>query len=406
MSNTLNLGDGKWATKEGSLLAYNSENNNYKPLPFTFDRASSATRVNEQGLIETVGANVPRIDYSSGEGSLKLEPSRTNLLQYSEDFSQWNLIGITVTSNSVISPNGSLNASKLVATSGGSNKVIAQSISAGTRTASVFAKKGEFEGLFIGTGTVGAFFNLNTHTFRANYVSSPTSYKIEEYGNGWYRYSLTFTISSSDNLYIAPNDNVSNTLAITGNGANGIYTWGASLEEGSFATSIINTKGSAVTRAAESCEGAGNEQVFNDNEGVLFAEVKALDTNVGINRKIVLGDGSFNNGIEFSFQTTNNNMQFIIRSSTGGAGITMNIQTTDFDVTEFNKIAISYKSNEGKVFVNGSQVGVTDTSVTTPTGINKLDLKFSTSFDFNSIVKDIRVYNTALTDQELAALTT
>ena len=216
---------------------------------FDFSRSGAATRINSQGLIEEVEDGVSRLNYPMIDGKVVgcphhiLEPARTNVITHSENFSQWNLIGITVTSNSVISPNGSLNASKLVATSGTSNKVIAQAISAGTYTASVFAKKGEFQGLFIGTGAVGAFFNLNTHTFRANYTSAPTSYKIEEYGNGWYRYSITFTISSSDNLYIGPNDNVSNTLAITGNGTNGIYTWGAQTEVGSYPTIYIPTNG-------------------------------------------------------------------------------------------------------------------------------------------------------------------
>ena len=34
MANTLKFGTGQWATKEGSTLAYNDENDNYKPLPF------------------------------------------------------------------------------------------------------------------------------------------------------------------------------------------------------------------------------------------------------------------------------------------------------------------------------------------------------------------------------------
>ena len=79
MAATLKLGDRKWATKEGSLLAYNDENNNYKPLPFDFTRASSATRVNKQGLIETVASGVPRIDFTDANGALLLEPQRTNL---------------------------------------------------------------------------------------------------------------------------------------------------------------------------------------------------------------------------------------------------------------------------------------------------------------------------------------
>jgi hypothetical protein len=47
---------------------------------FDFTRGSSATRVNEAGLIESVAANLPRINYENGIGHLLLEPQRTNLL--------------------------------------------------------------------------------------------------------------------------------------------------------------------------------------------------------------------------------------------------------------------------------------------------------------------------------------
>jgi hypothetical protein len=116
MSETLNLGNGNWATKEDSLLAYNSENGNFKPLPFDFTRASSATVVNKAGLIETVGSGEPRIDFSNdAKGALLLEPTRSNLITYSEDFSNayWTKTGASVTSDVAISPDGSLNADKL-----------------------------------------------------------------------------------------------------------------------------------------------------------------------------------------------------------------------------------------------------------------------------------------------------
>ena len=78
MANTLNLGNGDWATKENSLLGYNSESGNYKPLPFDFTRASNGTFVNKSGLIETAASGVPRIDFlGNTSGALKLEPQRS-----------------------------------------------------------------------------------------------------------------------------------------------------------------------------------------------------------------------------------------------------------------------------------------------------------------------------------------
>ena len=94
MANTLKFGNGEWYGKKDTILAYNDENYNYKPLPFDFSRDSSATVINKDGLIETVGSGEPRIDYKDdSKGALLLEPQRTNLLPYSEDFSFWDLNG-------------------------------------------------------------------------------------------------------------------------------------------------------------------------------------------------------------------------------------------------------------------------------------------------------------------------
>ena len=47
----------------------------------TFTRATSATRVNSSGLIESVSANVARLDYTNGScPSILVEPQRTNLV--------------------------------------------------------------------------------------------------------------------------------------------------------------------------------------------------------------------------------------------------------------------------------------------------------------------------------------
>ena len=154
MANTLKFGNGQWATKEGSTLAYNSENGNFKPLPFDFTRSTSATRVNKDGLIETVGSNKPRIDFKDAvNGALLLEPSRANLITYSESFDNaaYTKYDSTITANDTISPDGTLNADKLVENTATDVHRIAQTAvttSGQIYTQSVFAK-GDGSGRFL-----------------------------------------------------------------------------------------------------------------------------------------------------------------------------------------------------------------------------------------------------------------
>ena len=91
---------------------------------FDFTRGSTATRVNKDGLIETVASGVPRLDYPLLDGvvqdcpTLLLEPQRTNSITYSEDFSDssWNKNNATVTSNNTTAPDGTTNADKITST--------------------------------------------------------------------------------------------------------------------------------------------------------------------------------------------------------------------------------------------------------------------------------------------------
>lgn len=397
---------------------------------FTHDRnGSTATRVNKDGYVETVSADVPRLNYIDGVVQdcphLLLEPQRTNLyLNHDLSFNTIasNVNRITNTTD-VLSPANDNTALKVIAgvkSSEGKASVFPKTADGNNHNftantdyvSSVFVKKGTFDFIqlilenFSGFASTNVYFDVSTGMVGTE--TNATGF-IEDFGNGWYRCSMKFNLGSNADLLgraifrFAEADGDNN---VPRTGTEHMYFWGAQLEEGSYPTSLIQTSGTAETRSADVCNGAGTSAEFNDSEGVLFAEVKALDENVGSNRKIVLGDGSYNNGIEFGFQVTSNSMQFIIRSSTDSSGITMNIQTTAFNVIEFNKIAISYKSNEGKVFVNGSQVGTTDTSVVLPANINQLDLKFATAFEFEGLLKQLAVFNKALTDSELEALTT
>ena len=118
-----------------------------------FERASVAKRVNRDGIIEEVTSDVPRLDWlNSNCPSLLIEPQRTNLQVYSEQFDNaaWSKTNSTIEANSIISPNGELTADKLVDTTTSAAKYI-QDVASGLSTSSeatfsIFLKQSKCQG--------------------------------------------------------------------------------------------------------------------------------------------------------------------------------------------------------------------------------------------------------------------
>jgi hypothetical protein len=398
MSNTLKFGNGEWYGKEGTILAYNSENNNYKPLPFTFDRDSVATRVNKQGLIETVGSDQPRIDYlNDSNGALLLEPQRTNLVEYSEDFSNswWNKqtfgtgVEASVITTTELAPDGSTNAFLVTLNSGSGttpsdqariNRTIVGLSSGLDYTESIYLKGvNGGEQVLLGLSNIG--------TIKVTLTTE------------WKRFILSGTSGGSFNgVGVLIRRGLQEPL----NSYAQFYMWGSQFEQGSYATSYIPTQGSAVTRLAETCNNGGNEQVINSTEGVLYFDGSALDDD-GTDRKITLSDGSLNNAINFGFSRFSGNINAEVKS--GGVLQTSGFGATGIAQDNNNKFALSWGGGVSKFYVNGT-LASSDTNVTSPIGMNVLNFSLSSGFQKMYLnCKDIRVYDTALTDQELAALT-
>ena len=417
MSNTLKLGNGNWATKEDSLLAYNDENGNFKPLPFDFTRASSATVVNKQGLIETVGSGEPRIDFGSdSKGALLLEPQSTNVIDYSEAFnnSDWIKGNSSIDSNLLISPDNSQNASSLIEDTSssihetinvntvvsGSNYSFSVFVKSGLRTKCSLVLAGA---AFSGGGNGSAIYNLSDSNIISN--SGGVTSSIEDYGNGWLKCSISKIASNTSCVVAISLIDESNNTSYLGDGVSNIYLYGAQLEEQSYATSYIPTQGSAVTRVADACNNAGNEQVINSTEGVLYAEISALDDDE-TQRFISLSDGTTTNRLILGFDNSSNR---IISFARVGGALSFDIKETISNIQSYNKIAIKWKENDFALWANGVELGV-DTSGASFTSNVLNALKFSdadgTTEIFNGNAKDVRVYNTALTDQELINLTT
>ena len=412
MSNTLKFGNGQWATKKGSTLAYNDENGNFKPLPFNFERSTSATRVNKEGLIEVVSNNEPRIDFSNdSKGALLLEPQRTNIITYSEDFSNayWTKTGSSVVSG-FVSPKGDLSAFKLVEdTSTGVHATTRADFGPGLDlakyTLSVYAKKGENDLLVLQDGTTGsnAYFNLTNGVVDG--VTGTGTAEIKPLANDFYHCSFTFT-QSGVNLrpQIALSDTTLNGSfpSYTGDGISGIYIYGAQLEQGSYATSYIPTQGSAVTRVAESCEQTPPSGIIGQTEGVFYVEAKDIADD-GSTKMITLNDGGQTNEIRIDFRTSNS-IQLVF--TVGGSPQAV-ISTSSYNSLEFNKIAFKYKENDFALWVNGVKVGVDTNGSTNATNVfSVLEFKRGSGlFPFYGSTKNVKFYNTALTDQELQALT-
>ena len=382
MSNTLKLGNGKWATGKDTLLSFSDTNNNYKPLPFSFSRASSGTVINKDGLIETVGSGEPRIDFKDNtKGSLLLEPTRSNLITYSEDFTQW-ATNATITPNSSISPDGTLNAS-LFSHSGGSFPQVALSgitfVGGSDYIPSLYVKS---------DGTSQVQHSLLVNNIVVNFT--PT--------DEWVRISdLIVSPDTSGSFVIAQNSGSSVPASF--------YIWGAQLEQGSYDTSYIPTSGSAVTRVTESCNNGANEQVINSTEGVLYLETKGfidIPSSSGYIQLSKSGETSFDNSL--TIQNRNNGFLRVYVNGSNTANIHFN---ENIDFTENHKIAVLYKLNGYKLFIDGVSKSLFGTPTQTVfSGLDNLSFDNRGTLSWNGSIKDVRVYNTALTDQELAALTT
>jgi hypothetical protein len=222
----------------GSIISY-QEDKIYSVLPkdgtgdFTFSGGDGGTRVNQQGYIEQTPANLVLNSEIFGSG--------------------WNLGATTITSNSVIAPNGTLTADSSLSNSGVAAHVVYQFFPSvnGTYTFSCYVKKANSRYVEIkiaGTAVnwVAAVFDLDTATVTKSQASNWTGLAttITNVGDGWYRFSIsgTGTTDASFNAGIQYVDSATPTFAanyadviVNGSGVVDYYIWGAMLNIGSTA---------------------------------------------------------------------------------------------------------------------------------------------------------------------------
>ena len=333
---------------------------------------------------EEIRDNVPRIDYTGGGcPHILAEPMRTNVNTDSQDFSKSFYIkdsGVSVGDTNFVSPSGESNATQIEVNNNGR---IYANVASDTYASSVFIKAGTFAYFKFG-GNV----DLVAGTFSGG--------TIESFGNGWFKITKQYTGNRPFQIQAYP-DGTYSSHTTYGN----YYIWGSQIEEGSYATSYIPTSGSTVTRNQDIFTRDGIGSLINSTEGVLFAEIAALATINNAADAISIGDGTIANQIAMWYSNATNQFKVLIRQS----GNKLFAILTLTDAKAFIKVAISYKSGDMKVYINGVSVATSVSPFAFTAPLTLLDLGATGLGNFNGKVKQLQVYDTALTDDQLRQLT-
>lgn len=378
----------------------------------TFTRASTGTFYDKDGILRTAQNNVARFDHNPvTEESLGLliEEQRTNLVTYSDDFANaaWTKSGTTITSNTVVAPDGALTGDKIVESATTASHIVAASatvVSGTTYTVTAYFKAAErgFALLSLATSfpTTSIQINLATGAVTTG-TGTPLSSSATNVGNGWWRAQLTVAANASGSgvVNIFPSiDGVWANRGYTGDGTSGIFIWGAQLEVGAFPTSYIPTVASQVTRSADaaSMTGTNFSSWFNNAEGTMYADlivgttasahIFSVNTNATANR-IALRTGT---SFDFLIQTNS-----VTQAQVAALSAVLNASV---------KVVGTYKTNDVQMAMN-NVLSANDSSVVLPV-TTQADIGSITNLAYlNGTISKIAYYPFRLPNNQLQALT-
>jgi hypothetical protein len=371
-------------------------------------RATTATRVNSAGLIESVANNVPRLNYTNGScPSWSVEPQRTNLITNSNNFAS-GASNVTVTTNNAISADGSQNASLITGNSGTSIKLTDfNGASLGVYTLSVFAKYNTQKWIQLTAGGIGTYANFDIQNGVLGSTNGTS--QIEAYGNGWYRCSVTLASGTPVTFVVGlVTDGTSGRLSTTAS-TDSFWAYAVQAELGSNATSYIKTEATAVTRNSDVVTKFSISSLIGQTEGTLFGEFAFPNLGAGGGSSYVyFTDGSFTNSVIIGREPASPNSKLFFYINAGGSNVLNN--TANNLQSGFVKMAIGYKSGSWAAYLNGSLVASgTDTlsfsAVMSRFGIGTNDGAITVVGD-SIIAKQIALFKTRLTNSELQQLTT
>jgi len=237
-------------------------------------------------------------------------------------------------------------------------------------------------------------------------INSGATGHIEDVGNGWWRCSVTYTVTVVNpypSIFLMPSADTFDVTQFQGDGTSGVYMWGHQIETGAFPTSYIPTTGSTVTRAADIARIPTSSFGYNQEEGTIVMEANTISTLPTNHDDLRIVD-------ELGFVMTNSGSR--IGGYESGSYVVYS-PVTDVNIKVYSvisdgqtyKAAFVLKDNNFALSVNGSAV-VTDTA-TNFSGRNAHFFNLGKGYKhLNGHIKSLKYYPRQLTDTQLQELTT
>lgn len=356
----------------------------------------------------------PRFDHTYNGTSwvsrgLLVEEQRTNVCQYSEDFSNGFYVkyDVTIGANAGVAPDGSQTADLIYPTTSGDYRAILHTFSSTngqSYTISFFAKAMGINWVSLPDAigsNFGARFNLSNGTI--GNVAAGVNASIQNCGNGWYRCSVTVTAGGGGSIYFAATISDGNTgNNVTKNGTDGVLIWGAQVETGSFPTSYIPATSASVTRSADVCQITGSDfsSFWNASEGSFAVEWDSIyDAAQASSRRLFLVQ-NFDATARLNAEINNGSINW----ETVPAGANISAAFT-LSANQTVKNSFAYKINDFALVLNGAVAG-TDTSVNVPSGLTILNIGNGVLTTQCGHIARLRYYPVRLPNATLQTLST
>jgi hypothetical protein len=379
----------------------------------TFTRSSIGTYVDANGIVQTAAADEPRFDHDPATRKslgLLLEESRTNVVEYSEDFNAtgWNSAALNLSNApTIIAPDGSNNATLMVPTNSGNYVEVTYNTGlTGVRTCSVFAKAEGKNYINIGARMNGGSAALNIQfdltTGEQTTSSTLVTGYSQQFKNGWWKVTAVVD-STNPNFMVGSADQGG--VVTTADGT-GIYIFGAMAENASFSTSYIATSGSTVTRSADVAS-VETSPWYNANVGSFYVEA-GVPSNDTLRYLYGGRDDNFNvNSISVNLDPVDRHVTRLYDST--GVQKVFSTNSTPPAQSGFisSKHAVAYSSGDSNTALDGSIIATTINDAFTRSGPSSIYLGDLSNGKYliNGHISRFAYYPRRLTDEQLKALT-